>query len=64
MRKLARIVKFSHSSYIPAMQTIRRKNYEAVLWQLKDKRLIKAVTGVRRCGKSTLLNLLDNAGWP
>ena len=43
------------------MQTIRRKNYEAILWQLKDKRLIKAVTGVRRCGKSTLLNLFRDS---
>jgi predicted AAA+ superfamily ATPase len=46
------------------MQTIHRKNYESVLRQLKDKHLIKAVTGVRRCGKSTLLNLFRNSLLP
>jgi predicted AAA+ superfamily ATPase len=34
-----------------------RSSYLARLWQLKDTDFIKVVTGVRRCGKSTLLKL-------
>ena len=37
------------------MQTIARKRYLETLSVLKDKNLIKVATGVRRCGKSTLL---------
>ena len=36
---------------------IERKEYLDKLLGHKDKRLIKAITGVRRCGKSTLLEL-------
>lgn len=36
---------------------IQRKEYMDKLIALKDKQLIKIVTGVRRCGKSTLLDL-------
>ncbi|MCD8040726.1 MAG: ATP-binding protein [Clostridia bacterium] len=32
-----------------------RKDYLERLWKLKDLQLIKVVTGIRRCGKSTLL---------
>jgi len=32
-----------------------RETYLSRLWQLKDQQLIKVVTGIRRCGKSTLL---------
>ncbi|MFS0490904.1 ATP-binding protein [Leadbetterella byssophila] len=37
------------------MKTIIRKNYLNTLSVLKDKNLIKVATGVRRCGKSTLM---------
>jgi len=37
------------------MQTVTRKGYLATLGVLKDKNLIKVATGVRRCGKSTLM---------
>ena len=36
---------------------IRRKEYLDNLIALKDKQVIKVITGVRRCGKSTLLEL-------
>jgi len=34
---------------------VQRKRYLEKLKKLKDKQIIKVVTGVRRCGKSTLL---------
>ena len=34
---------------------VRRENYFEKLLKCKDKELIKVITGVRRCGKSTLL---------
>ena len=37
------------------MKTIIRKRYLDTLSVLKDKNLIKVATGVRRCGKSTLM---------
>lgn len=36
---------------------IERNEYLSVLKRFKDKELIKAITGIRRCGKSTLLEL-------
>ena len=36
---------------------IQRKNYLNQLELFKDKQLIKVITGVRRCGKSTLFQL-------
>ncbi len=33
-----------------------RKEFMKILWNWKDKKIIKVVTGVRRCGKSTLLS--------
>lgn len=44
---------------------VKRREYLEKLIALKDKQIIKIVTGVRRCGKSTVLNqfkqfLLDN----
>lgn len=38
-------------------QLIERKQYMQTLRDLKDQNLIKVVTGVRRCGKSTLLQM-------
>lgn len=37
------------------MNIIERKEYLDKLFAFKDKQLIKIITGVRRCGKSTLL---------
>lgn len=34
---------------------VERKEYLDQLWAWKDERQIKAVTGIRRCGKSVLL---------
>lgn len=39
---------------------IDRDNYLNFLKKLKDKKIIKVVTGVRRCGKSTLFELYKN----
>ncbi|GHT15200.1 ATPase [Bacteroidia bacterium] len=36
---------------------IRRIDYEATLKSLKNKHLIKVITGIRRCGKSTLMEM-------
>ena len=39
---------------------IDRKIYLDSLINLKDKNLIKIITGIRRCGKSTLLELYQD----
>lgn len=39
---------------------IVRKEYLEKLIHFKDKRLIKVVTGIRRCGKSTMFELFQN----
>ena len=39
---------------------IQRKEYLDKLIAFKDKQLIKIVTGIRRCGKSTLLSLYQD----
>ena len=39
---------------------IQRKEYLDKLIAFKDKHLIKVVTGIRRCGKSTLLEIYQN----
>lgn len=36
---------------------IERKEYLEKLFQFKDKQVIKVITGIRRCGKSTLLQM-------
>lgn len=38
-------------------ELIQRKQYEDFLLEWKDKQIIKVVSGIRRCGKSTLLEL-------
>jgi len=38
-------------------QLIERKRYMQILRNLKNQNLIKVITGVRRCGKSTLLQM-------
>ncbi len=42
------------------MRTINRKEYLEKLIALKDKQLIKVITGVRRCGKSKLLEIYQD----
>ena len=39
---------------------IKRKEYLDILYQYKDKQVIKVVTGIRRCGKSTLMTQFQN----
>ncbi len=39
---------------------LERKEYLDKLIAFKDKQLIKVVTGIRRCGKSTLLEIYQN----
>jgi len=39
---------------------IERKQYMQMLRNLKDQNLIKVISGVRRCGKSTLLQTFAN----
>lgn len=39
---------------------VERKGYLQKLWSWKDEQVIKVVTGIRRCGKSTLLKQYQN----
>ena len=39
---------------------IERNDYLNLLIRFKDKELIKVITGIKRCGKSTLLDLYKN----
>ncbi len=39
---------------------VQRETYLSKLRQLKDQNLIKVITGIRRCGKSTLLEAFKN----
>lgn len=43
-----------------SMKRIERKEYLEKLIAYKDKRLIKVITGVRRCGKSTLMEIFQD----
>lgn len=42
------------------MKTIYREQYINKLISLKDKNIIKVLTGIRRCGKSTILQEFKN----
>ena len=35
------------------MERINRENYLSILKNFKDQQIIKVITGIRRCGKST-----------
>ena len=39
---------------------IKREDYLSILRNFKDKQIIKVITGIRRCGKSTLLELFQD----
>ncbi len=39
---------------------VERKEYLNQLWAWKDEQIIKVVTGIRRCGKSVLLEQYQN----
>jgi predicted AAA+ superfamily ATPase len=43
--------------YKEGAKMIRRKEYVQKLIDFREKQIIKVVTGVRRCGKSTLFSL-------
>ena len=42
------------------MKRLERKNYLDWLIRWKDQQIIKVVTGVRRCGKSTLFSIYQD----
>lgn len=39
------------------MERIERRDYLDKLIAFKDKKLIKVITGIRRCGKSTIMEI-------
>ena len=41
------------------MVRIKREQYLSILKNFKDKQIIKVITGIRRCGKSTILELFQ-----
>jgi len=41
------------------MERIQREEYLSILKNFKDKQIIKVITGIRRCGKSTLLEMFQ-----
>ena len=41
------------------IRVVERKEYLERLIQWKDEQVIKVVTGIRRCGKSTLLRSIN-----
>ncbi len=42
------------------MERIKREAYLSILRNFKDQQIIKIITGIRRCGKSTLLELFQD----
>lgn len=42
------------------MERIKREDYLSILRNFKDQQIIKVITGIRRCGKSTLLKLFQD----
>ncbi len=42
------------------MERINRETYLSILKNFKDQQIIKVITGIRRCGKSTLLEMFQD----
>ena len=42
------------------IERISRENYLSILKNFKDQQIIKVITGIRRCGKSTLLEIFQD----
>ena len=42
------------------MERINREEYLSILKSFKDQQIIKVITGIRRCGKSTLLEMFQD----
>ena len=42
------------------MEIISRENYLSILKNFKDQQIIKVITGIRRCGKTTLLEIFQD----
>ena len=42
------------------MERINREDYLSILKNFKDQQIIKVITGIRRCGKSTLLEIFQD----
>ncbi len=42
------------------MDRIKREDYLSILKNFKDQQIIKVITGIRRCGKSTLLEMFQD----
>ena len=42
------------------MERINRDHYLSILKNFKDQQIIKVITGIRRCGKSTLLEMFQD----
>ncbi|MBD9159178.1 MAG: hypothetical protein EGQ16_05015 [Clostridiales bacterium] len=42
------------------MEKIQRKNYMTILKNFKDQQIIKVITGIRRCRKSTLSEMFQD----
>ena len=42
------------------MERINREQYISILKNFKDQQIIKVITGIRRCGKSTLLEMFQD----
>lgn len=50
---------FAYNSVVEVRRMIERKEYLDALRRWRDKHVIKVITGIRRCGKSTLMELFQ-----
>ena len=55
-----KMVAIIETKSIRRLDMVERKEYLKKLIAWKDEQVIKVVTGIRRCGKSTLLKLYKN----
>lgn len=51
---------YNKNSWRDFMEKIKREDYLSILRNFKDQKIIKVITGIRRCGKSTLLELFGD----